>query len=100
MLEQFLGVLRRIVLTLPNVRFGSETDIKTFLHRPFYVPIWFMNSKLREPQPPVTSTLPANQGPQQSTTLMGSSRHDGWTGEKMAIFLETLAPKPPSSVRS
>ena len=42
-----------------------------------------------EPQPPVT--LPANNsGPHQSTTLMGV-RHDGWTGEKVAIFCETLA---------
>lgn len=43
-----------------------------------------------EPYPP--ATLPAdNPGPRQSIALMGSTRHDGWTGEKMAIFCETLA---------
>src|SRR3982751_1592031 len=43
-----------------------------------------------EPQPP--AVLPANtQGPHQSTTLMGSIRHDGWTGEKIATFCEALA---------
>ena len=42
-----------------------------------------------EPQSP--ATLPANNsGPHQSTTLM-RVRHDGWTGEKMAIFCENLA---------
>lgn len=49
-----------------------------------------MKQHHNEPQPP--ATLPANNsGPNQSTTLMASARHDGWTGEKMAIFCETLA---------
>jgi hypothetical protein len=37
-----------------------------------------MDSTTHEPQPPLTPTLPI-------------IRHDGWTGEKMAIFCETLA---------
>lgn len=49
-----------------------------------------MDRTEQEPQP--NATLPANNpGPHQSTTLMGSVRHDGWTGEKMATFCETLA---------
>jgi hypothetical protein len=49
-----------------------------------------MDSNSDEPQP--NATLPAsNSGPHQSTTLMGLVRHDGWTGEKMATFLETFA---------
>src|SRR4029079_2623841 len=74
--------------------FVLAQDVRTFaafLQRQFYVPIWFMDNISHEPQPPVTATLPANPGPHQSTTLMGSIRHDGWTGEKMATFCETLA---------
>jgi hypothetical protein len=37
-----------------------------------------MDSTSHEPNQPVTPTLP-------------TVRHDGWTGEKMAIFCETLA---------
>jgi hypothetical protein len=37
-----------------------------------------------EPQPPVLSSV---EGPTTQPTI----RHDGWTGEKMAIFCETLA---------
>ena len=40
-----------------------------------------------EPQQP---NVPINLGSDQSTTLMGV-RHDGWTGDKMATFCETLA---------
>src|SRR5690348_5054625 len=38
--------------------------------------MWFMEQHTREPQP--AATLP-------------TIRHDGWTGEKMAVFCETLA---------
>ena len=48
----------------------------SFLHPLVYVPMWFMEQHTHEPQPP--ATLP-------------TIRHDGWTGEKMAVFCETLA---------
>lgn len=39
-----------------------------------YDPIWFMDNSYSEP-----------------FTLLPSTRHDGWTGEVMAKFLEALA---------
>lgn len=42
-----------------------------------------MDSTKHEPQPPVASTLPA--------ITSYATRHDGWTGEKMATFCEALA---------
>jgi hypothetical protein len=49
-----------------------------------------MEQHQTSPQP--LATLPATSpAPHQSTALTGSIRHDGWTGEKMAIFCETLA---------
>src|SRR3954453_8861548 len=50
----------------------------------FYVPIWFMDNTDHEPQPP--ATLPAIPALNKA-----EGRHDGWTGEKMATFCETLA---------
>ena len=48
-----------------------------------------MEQQQTSPRPP--TVLPANNsGPHQSGTLMGV-RHDGWTGEKMAVFCEALA---------
>jgi hypothetical protein len=54
-----------------------------------HVPIWFMEQQHTEPKPPATP-LTTNSDPHQSTSLMGC-RHDGWTGERMATFLEVLA---------
>ena len=46
-----------------------------------YVPIWFMEHDSHEPQPSTLTPTP-------------TIRHDGWTGERMATFLETLAETP------
>jgi hypothetical protein len=50
----------------------------------FYVPTWFMEQHHHEPQP--TTTLPS-----LPVLSKAEGRHDGWTGEKMAIFCEALA---------
>jgi len=44
-----------------------------------------MDTTTHEPQPPVPSNV---EGP---LINQPATRHDGWTGEKMAIFCETLA---------
>src|SRR5688500_18191580 len=68
-----------------NVRNGSKADIRptpqisTFLQPHLYVPIWFMDTEHNEPQPPAT------------LALTPATRRDGWSGEKMAKFCETLA---------
>jgi hypothetical protein len=48
----------------------------------FYDPIWLMNTEAHEPN------LVATNSP---WALPGDTRHDGWTGERMAKFCETLA---------
>jgi len=50
-----------------------------FLQPQSYVPIWFMSDTSSEP----AAILP--------TTNSCATRHNGWTGEKMAIFCEALA---------
>ena len=56
---------------------------------------WLKSEQPTEPTEPRASEAPplpaTNPGFHQSGTLMGSVRHDGWTGEKMATFCETLA---------
>jgi len=52
----------------------------SFLQPQFYDPYRFMEQQTPEPQPP---TLPS--------TYHYATRHDGWTGEKMATFCEALA---------
>jgi hypothetical protein len=47
-----------------------------------------MEQHTHEPQPPVLSNV---EGPALPTIRSYATRHDGWTGEKMAIFCETLA---------
>ena len=47
---------------------------------------WNLTNRIRLPPQPA----PLFPGPHQSPTLMGC-RRDGWTGERMATFLETLA---------
>lgn len=58
---------------------------KPFPTRPNYVPIWFVTAESNEPflSVPVSET----GGAKDHLTM----RHDGWTGEAMAKFLETLA---------
>jgi hypothetical protein len=80
---------------------------------PFYVPIWFEESHMNKPtttsKPCSTAALSdaewleevtkellpkADQPAATPETIKLTSpfaRHDGWTGEKMAIFCETLA---------
>jgi hypothetical protein len=47
-----------------------------------------MEQQNHEPQPPVLSEV---EGPATPVEGLPAIRHDGWTGEKMAIFCETLA---------
>ena len=47
-----------------------------------------MEQHAHEPQPHVPSNV---EGPALHTIRNYATRHDGWTGEKMAIFCETLA---------
>lgn len=67
-----------------NVCNGSKADVSTFLQDPKYVPIWFMENQSNEP-----NTAPSsNRQPAAPAYL---TRHDGWTGERMAAFCEALA---------
>lgn len=54
-----------------------------------------MEQHTHEPQPPVLSSVGTKsataEGPALPTIRSYANRHDGWTGEKMAIFCETLA---------
>jgi hypothetical protein len=94
-----------------NGRNGSKADVKdaaenSFLHTPFYVPIWFMRQNHNEPPIP-DQPIKIVDAPATSSFLETSFentqrlRHDGWNGEKKAIFCQTLAEtgtscRPPS----
>ena len=61
--------------------------------------MWFMDAELNEPTVPIgQSTTLVEQGSPALANFLDDtlsetcgSRHDGWTGEAMAKFLETLA---------
>ena len=62
-----------------------------FLQPLFYVPIWFMENESHETETELTPALRSVEGAATPPLPTATTRHDGWTGDKMAIFCETLA---------
>jgi hypothetical protein len=68
-----------------------------FLQLLLYVPIRFMTDQIDKPPSPISvpgadcADDAARAAPPSSAITTSVARHDGWTGEKIAIFCETLA---------